>query len=99
MNMTEMIRSRRSVRTFDGKPLREEDAASILTFANKVENPYELPIEWKLLDKKRDNLSVPVIAGADSYIAGKMRRAPHAEEAFGYTFEKVVLYQNNYYYL
>lgn len=92
MNMTEMIRSRRSVRTFDGKPLREEDAVSILTFANKMENPYELPIEWKLLDKKRDNLSVPVIAGADSYIAGKMRRAPHAEEAFGYTFEKVVLY-------
>ena len=92
MNMTEMIRSRRSVRTFDGKPLREEDAVSILTFANKVENPYELPIECKLLDKKRDNLSVPVIAGADSYIAGKMRRAPHAEEAFGYTFEKVVLY-------
>jgi len=92
MNMTEMIRSRRSVRTFDGKPLREEDAVSILTFANKVENPYELPIEWKLLDRKRDNLSVPVITGTDSYIAGKMRRAPHAEEAFGYTFEKVVLY-------
>ncbi len=92
MNMTEMIRSRRSVRTFDGTPLREEDAASILTFAGKVENPYELPIEWKLLDRKRDNLSVPVVAGAGTDIAGKMRRAPHAEEAFGYTFEKVVLY-------
>ena len=92
MNMTEMIRSRRSIRTFDGKPLREEDAAGILAFASKVENPYQLPIEWRLLDKKKDNLSVPVIAGADSYIAGKMRRAPHAEEAFGYTFEKVVLY-------
>lgn len=92
MNMTEMIRSRRSVRTFDGKALREKDAAGILAFADKVENPYELPIEWKLLDKKRDNLTVPVITGTDTYIAGKMRRAPHAEEAFGYTFEKVVLY-------
>ena len=36
MNMTEMIRSRRSVRTFDGKALREEDAAGILAFADKV---------------------------------------------------------------
>ena len=92
MNMTELIRSRRSVRTFDGTPLREEDAARILEFAGKVENPYELPIEWKLLDRKKDNLSVPVVAGADSYIAGKMQRTGFAEEAFGYSFEKVVLF-------
>ena len=92
MNMTESIRGRRSVRTFDGAPLREEDAARILAFAGKVENPYELPIEWKLLDRKRDNLTVPVVTGAETYIAGKMRRAAHAEEAFGYTFEKVVLF-------
>ena len=90
MSMQELIRSRRSVRTFDGRPLREEDAAAILAFAGKVENPYELPIEWKLLDRKSDGLTVPVVAGTDAYIAGKMRRAAHAEEAFGYTFEKVV---------
>ncbi len=92
MSMQEWIRSRRSVRTFDGTPLREEDAARILDFADKVENPYELPIEWKLLDRKNDNLSVPVITGTDTYIAGKMLRTAHAEEAFGYTFEKVVLF-------
>ena len=92
MSMQELIRSRRSVRTFDGRPLREEDAAAILAFAGKVENPYELPIEWKLLDRKSDGLTVPVVAGTDAYIAGKMRRAAHAEEAFGYSFEKVVLY-------
>ena len=92
MSMQELIRSRRSVRTFDGKPLREEDAASILAFAGKVENPYGLPIQWKLLDRKSDSLSVPVVAGTDAYIAGKMQRAPHAEEAFGYAFEKVVLF-------
>ena len=92
MRMEELIRSRRSVRTFDGTPLREEDAARILDYAGKVKNPYELPIRWKLLDKTNDKLSVPVVAGADTYIAGKMRRAPHAEEAFGYTFEKIVLF-------
>ena len=86
------IRSRRSVRTFDGNPLRAEDLDRILAFAKMVETPYDLPITWKLLDAKKDGLSCPVIVGTDTYIAGKMLRAPHAEEAFGYAFEKIVLF-------
>ena len=92
MNVFETIKTRRSVRTFDGTALRPEDAQKIMDFAEKVENPYDIPITWKLLDAKKYGLSSPVIAGTESYIAGKMRRVPHAEEAFGYTFEKVVLY-------
>ena len=92
MSMQELIRNRRSVRSFAGEPLRQEDAARILAFANELDNPYELQIEWKLLDRKNENLSVPVITGTDTYIAGKMQRTAHAEEAFGYTFEKVVLF-------
>ena len=92
MNILEAIRHRRSVRSFDETPLRPEDARKIIEFAEKLENPYELPITWKLLDAKKHGLSSPVIVGADCYIAGKLRRAPHAEEAFGYTFEKLVLF-------
>ena len=92
MKNLELIRERRSVRTFDGNALREEDAKAILAFAEKVENPYDLPILWKLLDAKKNGLTSPVIVGTDCFIAGKMRREAHAEEAFGYTFEKVVLY-------
>ena len=92
MNTMEIIRARRSVRTFDGTALRPEDAQKIIGFAEKVENPYDLPITWKLLDAKRSGLNSPVIAGTDTYIAGKMRRTAHAEEAFGYAFEKVVLF-------
>lgn len=92
MDLLALMRSRRSVRTFDGEPLRAEDADKILSFAEKVENPYDLPITWKLLDAKKEDLSCPVIVGTDAYIAGKMARAPHAEEAFGYAFEKVVLF-------
>lgn len=92
MDILELIRSRRSVRTFDGKPLNAADADKILSYAEKAENPYDLPITWKLLDAKKDGLSCPVIVGTDVYIAGKMLRAPHAEEAFGYAFEKVVLF-------
>ena len=94
MNTTvlDTIKSRRSVRTFDGIALRADDAQKIVGFAEKVENPYDIPIEWKLLDAKKYGLSSPVIVGTDVYIAGKMRRVPHAEEAFGYTFEKVILF-------
>ncbi|MBR0136207.1 MAG: nitroreductase, partial [Clostridia bacterium] len=67
-------------------------AQEVLEFAEKAENPYDLPITWKLLDAKEHGLSSPVVVGTDVYIAGKMRRVPHAEEAFGYTFEKVVLF-------
>ena len=92
MNALELMQSRRSVRTFDGTPLRPEDAQRILEYAGQTANPYGLPITWKILDAKAHGLSSPVIVGTDSYIAGKLRRAPGAEEAFGYAFEKVVLF-------
>ena len=92
MNVLEAIRSRRSVRTFDERPLSSEDAQRILEFAEKVEDPFDIPIIWKILDARKHGLTSPVIVGTDVYIAGKMRRLPHAEEAFGYSFEKVVLF-------
>ena len=92
MIILEAIQKRRSVRTFDGNPLKEEDAQKILDYANAVENPYNIPVEWRLLDAKKEGLNNPVIVGTDTYIAGKMSRVPHAEEAFGYAFEKIVLF-------
>ena len=92
MNRLEAIRKRRSVRAFDGRKVTEEELKKILEFAEKVENPYDIPITFKLLDLKKDRLSVPVISGTDTYIAGKMKKLPQAEEAFGYTFEMIVLF-------
>ena len=70
MKGLELVRHRRSVRTFDGMPLRPEDAESILSFAEQMETPYQIPIVWKLLNAKADGLSSPVIVGTDTYIAG-----------------------------
>ena len=92
MNVLDTIKSRRSVRTFDGTALRRDDAQKIIEFAKQAGNPYGIPIEWRILDSKEYGLSSPVIVGTDTYIAGKMHRVPHAEEAFGFTFEKVVLF-------
>ncbi|MBQ9485706.1 MAG: nitroreductase [Clostridia bacterium] len=92
MNTFDLIRSRRSVRSFDGTPLKSDDARKIMEYAESVKNPYSILIDWKLLDAKKLGLSSPVITGEDMYIAGKMHRKPFAEEAFGYSFEKVVLF-------
>ena len=91
MNEMELVRHRRSVRTFDGRALSQEDADRLMACAQSAENPYGLPIEFRLLSLSRDGLSTPVIIGADTFIAGRMRRVEHAEEAFGYAFETVVL--------
>ncbi len=92
MTTLELIRKRRSVRSFDGEALSPETRQEILRFAEKLENPWDIPIQWKLLDAKQHGLTSPVIVGTELYMAGKLRRVPHAEEAFGYSFEKVLLF-------
>ena len=88
----EIIRKRKSVRSFDGTPLRAEDRAALETFTQTLQNPFGVPVEFRLLDAKEHGLSSPVIAGAEAYLAAKVRREPHFEIAWGYSFETACLY-------
>lgn len=93
MNYLEAIKIRRSVRTFDDKKdISLELLNEINEFIKKQSNPFNLKIEWILLDKKEKNLSSPVIVGEKYYIAGKMKYENLAEIAFGYEFEEIVLF-------
>ncbi|MBO7422266.1 MAG: nitroreductase [Oscillospiraceae bacterium] len=92
MNMLETVKTRRSVRTFDGNPLTQADREKLAEFIQTIQNPYEIPVEFVLLDAKANGLSSPVLAGDTMYVAAKVGMQPHAEEAFGYSFEKLVLY-------
>ncbi|MBQ9329057.1 MAG: hypothetical protein IJ225_11080 [Solobacterium sp.] len=92
MSVLELVSERRSVRTFDGRALEEEDVQKISSFASAVKNPYGIPVKWVLLSASTSKLNVPVVTGADTYLAGVVADVPHAEEAFGYAFEQVVLY-------
>ena len=91
-NCIELIRKRRSVRTFDSQRLSEEDLNRIKEYAKSADNPYGIGFEWFFLDAKKEDLSVPVIVGCDTYITGKAKKSEHLEEAFGYSFEKIVLF-------
>ena len=92
MTLLSTARSRRSVRTFDGKGLAEDEKKELLDFAASADNPYGLPLEWRLLETETTGLSSPVIVGEKAYLAAKIRRVPHAEEALGFSFERVVLH-------
>ena len=91
-NIRELVKNRRSVRTFDNRELSAEDREKLLSFMAEIENPYEIPIEFKLLNAKEQKLTSPVVSGTDLYVGAKAKRVPHMEEAFGYSFEKLVLY-------
>lgn len=88
----ELIRSRKSVRTFDGRVLSSEDREKLESYIIEMTNPFDVPVRFRLLKAKDHGLSSPVIVGADEYLAAKVERLPNYEMAFGYSFEKVCLY-------
>ena len=91
-SIKEIIRSRRSVRTFDGKALSAEDNTALEAYIAELQNPFDVPVTFCLMNAEEHSLSSPVIVGAQAYLAAKVARVPHYELAFGYSFEKACIY-------
>lgn len=91
-HILELAKARRSVRSFDEHPLREEHRAALTAFWQTLDNPWGIPVVFRFLDAKAEKLSAPVITGTDCYLGGKVARVPHAEETFGYTMEALLLF-------
>ena len=87
-----VIRGRKSVRTFDGNPLSPEDRERLEHYIQTITNPFGVPVRFVLLDAGEYGLSSPVITGETLYVAGKVDKEPCADAAFGYAFERLVLY-------
>ena len=91
--LKDLIRERRSVRTFDGNPINPKDMEKLEEYNHAgIPNPFGIPVEFILLDAGEYGLSSPVIAGEKLYVAGKVAKVPYADVAFGYSFERLVLY-------
>ena len=91
-NITELIRGRRSVRTFDGREINEEELKKLSSYMEKLDNPYGISVECKLLDAKEHKLTSPVISGTNLYVGAKVKHVARMEEAVGYSLEMLVLY-------
>lgn len=94
-SVKDIICKRKSVRTYDGNPLRAEDRKKLEEYLKSLKNPFGIPVEFRMLDAKKEGLSSPVILGTDTYVGAKVPRRPKAEIAFGYDFEQFVLYAHS----
>ncbi len=91
-NATQLIKLRRSVRTYDSKTLDEGVKEQILTFANNIQNPFNIPVELKFLEAKEYGLVCPVVTGTELFVGGKIENTKNSLLAFGYSFEVFILY-------
>ena len=91
--LKDIVKGRRSVRTFDGNPISPEDREKLEKCIDAgISNPFGIPVEFVLLGTEEYGLSSPVIVGEKLYVAGKVAKVPYADVAFGYSFERLVLF-------
>ena len=91
-NILQLARARRSVRTFNGQRLSTEDLEKLSACMAQAQNPYGIPVVSRLLDAGEQTLKCPVVIGTEQFLGAKVPFVPHAEEAFGFTLEQLVLF-------
>ena len=86
------IKARRSVRTYDGRTVDKSTKEQLLSFVNRIHNPFDIAVEFRFLDAREHGLTCPVVIGTELFVGGKVKNVPNASAAFGYSFEEFVLY-------
>lgn len=91
MSFLEDVKTRRSVRAFDGNELPADVISELKEFANSITNPYGVNVRFVFLDAKENNLSSPVLSGEKLYVSAVVKKEEHMEEAYGYAFQKLLM--------
>ena len=91
------IKKRRSVRTFENRPLTEEDREKLTNFFKELHNPFGVDVHIHMAEKKLDSNgerlgTYGVIKGAGTFLGVSVPHVDHALLAAGYTFENLILY-------
>ena len=96
--ITDLIRRRRSWRSYGGQPLEPEQRDALARFFNSLETPFwgNAP-RFELVDvghpgRGRMPGTYGVIKGAGVFLVGAVKRGRRDMEDFGFLFEKIVLY-------
>jgi len=92
VKFSDVVMGRKSVRTFDGRKLTDEDRDKVEKYAAAISNPFSVPVKFVFLDAEENGLSSPVLAGEKLYVAGLVDKVPYSDVAFGYSMEQLVLY-------
>ncbi len=88
--MMELIKRRRSVRTFSGRP-SAQDMRKLQAYVGDISSPFGISVEFRILDAEKYGLKSPVIAGTDLYLAAKCRNEENCGLSVGWCFEEACL--------
>lgn len=95
----DVIRARKSVRTYKTAALKVEDKEKLQAYAAAVKGPFGTPLRLELLENREIEKTsggklgtYGVIKGASCYIAAVTETQDKSLEELGYCLEKVVLY-------
>ncbi|HDP26443.1 MAG TPA: nitroreductase [Deltaproteobacteria bacterium] len=93
---TELIRIRRSWRTFQEQPLTQDHTKNLTSFIEDLDPPpFGTGIRFELIDTgstlKRFSGTYGVAKGARTFLAGAAHPGTRTEEDFGYLFEAILL--------
>lgn len=91
-NIEALVRGRRSVRNYLERPIEPEVMEKLRQFITTLDNPYGIAVDVLLRDAVEYKLACPVAPGAGLFACGRVQRCGHMNEAFGYSFEKLVLF-------
>ncbi|WP_292742267.1 nitroreductase family protein [Methanobrevibacter thaueri] len=92
MDFKQIIKTRKSFRTFNEEKISKNDINKLLEYIQTIKNPYGIPVNFYIRDCEECGLSSPVIEGENEYVIATVPDVEHCEEAFGYSFEMMVLY-------
>lgn len=90
-NYLDLAKTRRSVRSFDGNGINAQVLEELKRYADDITNPYGVKIRFVFLDAMASGLSSPVITGEKYYVSAVVEKAEHADEAYGYSFQKLLM--------
>lgn len=96
-SISNAIKERYSVRTYQKKPVSDEIKEKIMSYAEKLNNPFGAKINFKFIEKSTSVNGEKLgtygfIKGADLFMGATVPKVKYAQEALGYDFEKLVLY-------
>lgn len=99
LNIEETIRRRKSIRSYENRPLSQTDKDTILAYIDKLqqeETPFPVQLQIHLVETKQGSNTEKlgtygVIRNANTFIGVTVEDTETAMEAVGYTFEKLVL--------
>ncbi|WP_026476876.1 nitroreductase family protein [Alkaliphilus transvaalensis] len=96
--ITEIIKNRVSVRSYSNENLSEEVKKQINSYLTSIEGPFEAETRFQMIDREDIKINngkigtYGVIKGANTYIAGMLKKGDYDLEELGYVFEKAILF-------